>query len=125
MITGEEGIYADPARGANQSHSNQEPLNLHQGITLKQHMVIEFTKSSEFYSLPTHVQETICQENAPSFSMEDPFDGVTEIRQTYGEPYAEWLIRGKVKYAIMQANEVIKQLNEDEKETSNSKDGIS
>lgn len=94
------------------------------GLSVKQHMVIEFTKSTEFYSLPTHVQETICQEPAPSFSMEDPIDGITEIRQTYGEPYVEWLIRGKVKYAIMQANEVIKQLN-DEKETSNSKDGLS
>lgn len=84
MITGEEGVHA-------YGTDNYDV----KGITLKQHMVIEFAKA-----------------------LISTLDWNRDVLDN-------GLIQTTVTKAIILSNEVIKQLNEDEKETSNSKDGVS
>lgn len=82
------------------------------GIDLLTHMSIEFTKSNTFDSLEYHVKATICEEDAPFMEIDD-LEGGKQRYPTYGEPYVEWYLRGNAKLAIMQAKELIKQLNEE------------
>lgn len=82
------------------------------GINLLTHMAIEFTKSDCFDKLDENIKATICQEDAPHMEIENLMDGGKDRHPTYGEPYVEWFLRGKAKYAILQAKELIKQLNE-------------
>lgn len=83
------------------------------GITLKQHMVIEFTKSESFDFLGDPLKIVIAGEDKPEIIP----TGLDDLRaiDTFADGHTEWYIRTKVKYAIKLANEVIKQLN-DEKE---------
>lgn len=113
MITGEEQLYPTTDSNYINNSDPQPTVGLWGGITLKQHMVIEFTKHG-FDELPQHVKEEICGESAPHYVSENPFEGTKEITSTYGEPYVQWLLKGRAKFAIMQANEVIKQLNEEQ-----------
>lgn len=81
------------------------------GVTIREHFAATFPNN--FESLPLHVQATICGEDAPFYELEDMEGGKDRI-QIYGEPYVAWLLKGKSKYAVMQADSLIEALNNEE-----------
>lgn len=80
------------------------------GLTKREHFAA--TLPNNFESLPVHIQSTICGEDAPFYEIEDMEGGKDRI-QTYGEPYVAWLLKGKSKYAVMQADALITALNKE------------
>ncbi len=78
------------------------------GLTKRESIAIE--SLTGFDNLPDHLKESICGEDAPSFEVEELW-GIKERRPMYGEPYVQWLLKGRSKFAVMQADALIAALN--------------
>lgn len=105
----------DPANAIHGSFDSEgnctdDPRNgvLQGGLTKREHF--SATIPNNFETLLLSVQETICGESAPYYELEN-MEGQTERYPTYGEPYVAWLLKGKSKYAVMQADALIEALN--------------
>lgn len=89
MITGNEPLHPT------EQYFDEKPFDIQGGLTLKQHMVIEFTKALL---------------NA-KWGNNDARLAIREAAKEYGTTSIPW----EVKIANQYANEVIKQLNDEDK----------
>ena len=80
------------------------------GLTIRQKFAIDCI--SGFDSMPDNIKAEICGEDAPYYLSEDLDGGMFRVN-TYGEPYVAWLLKGRSRFAVMQADALINALNED------------